>query len=174
MWLIRSLDWGSSSFGLTLRVSFDVQDSEVMVFREYTCLSRIYAHGSQLGRHVRDQRETRKDLLSSRAERHGNRTHFSKATSIGVATLPPCLQGKIVATSLLWCGDCLNSARYMPCQVPKFNLPSVIGSCKDVPMSAVFVCEAESSGPSSVCNHGILSGTILSKHMVMSFRTSGS
>ena len=46
--------------------------------------------------------------------------------------------------------------------------PSVIGIVSDGPINDSFVCDAESSGPSSVWRHGSDSGTTLSSAYVVS------
>ena len=69
----------------------------------------------------------------------------------------------------------LNSHRYIPCQVPRFSLPFVIGIVSETPTILDLAWADISVGPSSWCRYlGSPSGTNLSKIPFRSYRTSGS
>lgn len=62
----------------------------------------------------------------------------------------------------------------MPCQVPKFNLPSETGTVRFEPRKQAFTWAGMSSGPSQECLNGTSSGTIRLSIISMSSLTSGS
>ena len=69
----------------------------------------------------------------------------------------------------------LNSHRYIPCQVPRFSLPFVIGIVSETPTILDLAWADISVGPSSWWRYlGSPSGTNLSKIPFRSYRTSGS
>jgi len=57
------------------------------------------------------------------------------------------IQGTIVQTTLRLWGRCLNSVKYIPCQVPKLSWPLVTGMEMLDPISEALVWDTESSGP---------------------------
>ena len=63
----------------------------------------------------------------------------------------------------------------MPCQVPRFKRPSVMGIVMLTPLNVDLACAGISSAPSSVCSYsGQFSGTSRLKMVSISTRTSGS
>jgi len=68
----------------------------------------------------------------------------------------------------------LCSQNQIPCQVPKLNLPSVIGRVREEPKKQALTWAGISSGPSLECLYGIPSGTILLSIISMSYLAFGS
>ena len=65
--------------------------------------------------------------------------------------------------------------KYIPCQVPRFKRPSVMGMVMLTPLSVDFAWAGISSAPSSVCSYsGRFSGTRRLKIVSISMRTSES
>ena len=93
------------------------------------------------------------------------------------APIPHFFSPLIVATIFLECLDFLNSRYQIPCHVPKFNLPSLIGTLTLTPTNAALTCAGISSKPSALCLYKLpfrSSGTMRSSAALMSVRTSSS
>ena len=81
----------------------------------------------------------------------------------------------IVTTNSLAPPQFLYSQKYIPCQVPRFSRPSVMGIVMLTPLKVDFACAGISSAPSSVCSYsGLFSGTMRLNIVSISTRTSGS
>lgn len=66
----------------------------------------------------------------------------------------------------------LCSFRYIPCHVPRFISPSVIGILMETPIKELFTCAGISSAPSNRCSQCLPSGTAVFIQYSMSVRTS--